>query len=59
MTVNSTMMLREKKTSSKKKYFKDFINQFAEFLIYKFSELTKEARLKSERIQRMQMKTSC
>jgi hypothetical protein len=40
----------------KKKYFKDFTNQFAEFLISKFSELTKEARLKLERIQRMQIK---
>ncbi len=39
----------------KKKYFKNFIDQFAEFLISKFSELTKEARLKSERIQRMQI----
>jgi beta-N-acetylglucosaminidase len=51
------MMLREKRTSSKKKkYFKDFTNQFVEFLIFKFFELTKEARLKSERIQRMQIK---
>ncbi len=40
----------------KKKYFKNLIDQFAEFLISKFSELTKEARLKSERIQRMQIK---
>jgi hypothetical protein len=40
----------------KKKYFKDLTNQFAEFLISKFSELTKETRLKSERIQRMQIK---
>ncbi len=39
----------------KKKYFKDLTNQFAEFLISKFSELTKEARLKFERIQRMQI----
>ncbi len=39
----------------KKKYFKNLIDQFAEFLISKFSELTKEARLKSERIQRMQI----
>jgi beta-N-acetylglucosaminidase len=31
------------------------MNQFAEFLIFKFSELTKEARLKFERIQRMQI----
>jgi hypothetical protein len=40
----------------KKKYFKNLTNQFAEFLISKFSELTKETRLKSERIQRMQIK---
>jgi hypothetical protein len=40
----------------KKKYFKDFTNQFAEFLISKFFELTKEARLKFERIQKMQIK---
>jgi hypothetical protein len=40
----------------KKKYFKDLTNQFAEFFILKFSELTKEARLKFERIQRMQIK---
>jgi hypothetical protein len=40
----------------KKKYFKNFTNQFAEFFIFKFSELTKEARLKFERIQRMQIK---
>jgi beta-N-acetylglucosaminidase len=40
----------------KKKYFKDLIDQFVEFFIFKFSELTKEARLKSERIQRMQIK---
>ncbi len=40
----------------KKKYFKNFTNQFAEFFISKFSELTKEARLKFERIQRMQIK---
>jgi hypothetical protein len=40
----------------KKKYFKNLTNQFAEFLISKFSELTKEARLKFEQIQRMQIK---
>jgi hypothetical protein len=40
----------------KKKYFKNFTNQFAEFFISKFFELTKEARLKLERIQRMQIK---
>ncbi len=40
----------------KKKYFKNFIDQFVEFFISKFSELTKKARLKFERIQRMQIK---
>jgi hypothetical protein len=40
----------------KKKHFKNFTNQFAEFLIFKFFKLTKKARLKSERIQRMQIK---
>jgi hypothetical protein len=40
----------------KKKYFKNLTNQFVEFLIFKFSELTKKARLKFERIQRMQIK---
>jgi hypothetical protein len=40
----------------KKKYFKDLTNQFVEFLISKFSEWTKKARLKFERIQRMQMR---
>jgi hypothetical protein len=40
----------------KKKYFKDFTNQFVEFFISKFSELTKKKRLKFERIQRMQIK---
>jgi hypothetical protein len=40
----------------KKKYFKDFTNQFVEFFIFKFSELTKKARLKFKRIQRMQIK---
>ncbi len=40
----------------KKKYFKNLIDQFAEFLISKFSELTKRTRLKFERIQRMQIK---
>jgi beta-N-acetylglucosaminidase len=32
------------------------MNQFVELLISKFFELTKEARLKFERIQRMQIK---
>jgi hypothetical protein len=40
----------------KKKYFKDLRNQFAEFFIFKFFELTKETRLKYERIRRMQIK---
>jgi hypothetical protein len=48
-------MFREKRTSLKKKYFKNFIDQFAEFLISKFFELAKKTRLKSERIQRMQI----
>ncbi len=46
----------KKNVIKKKKYFKDFTNQFVEFFISKFSELTKEARLKFERIQRMQIK---
>jgi beta-N-acetylglucosaminidase len=46
----------KKKHHQKKKYFKDFTNQFAELLIFKFSELTKKTRLKFERIQRMQIK---
>ncbi len=46
----------KKNIIKKKKYFKNVIDQFIEFLISKFSELTKEARLKSERIQRMQTK---
>jgi beta-N-acetylglucosaminidase len=45
-----------KKNIIKKKYFKNLIDQFAEFFIFKFSELTKKARLKSERIQKMQIK---
>ncbi len=45
----------KKNIIKKKKYFKNFIDQFAEFFISKFFELTKEARLKSERIQRMQI----
>jgi hypothetical protein len=45
------MMLREKRTSLKKKYFKNFIDKFAEFLISKFL-----ARLKSERVHKMQIK---
>jgi hypothetical protein len=49
-------MLREKKTSSKKKKFKNFIDQFDEFFISKFFKLAKETRLKFDRIQRMQKK---
>ncbi len=45
----------KKNIIKKKKYFKNFINQFAEFFISKFSELAKKTRLKSERIQRMQI----
>jgi hypothetical protein len=45
----------KKNIIKKKKYFKNFIDQFAEFFIFKFSELTKKARLKFERIQRMQI----
>jgi beta-N-acetylglucosaminidase len=40
----------------KKKYFKNLTNQFVEFLIFKFFELTKETRLNFERIQKMQIK---
>ncbi len=46
----------KKNIIKKKKYFKDFTNQFVKFLIFKFSELTKKTRLKFERIQRMQIK---
>jgi beta-N-acetylglucosaminidase len=46
----------KEKHHEEKKYIKNFTNQFVEFFIFKFSELTKEARLKSERIQRMQIK---
>ncbi len=46
----------KKNIIKKKKYFKNFIDQFAEFFISKFFELAKETRLKSERIQRMQIK---
>jgi hypothetical protein len=46
----------KKNIIKKKKYIKNFTNQFAEFLIFKFSELTKKTRLKFERIQRMQIK---
>jgi beta-N-acetylglucosaminidase len=46
----------KKNIIKKKKYFKDFTNQFVEFFIFKFSELTKEARLKFERIQKIQIK---
>ncbi len=45
----------KKNIMKKKKYIRNFTNQFAEFFIFKFSELTKKARLKSERIQRMQI----
>jgi hypothetical protein len=46
----------KKNIIKKKKYFKNLIDQFAEFFISKFSELAKETRLKSERIQKMQIK---
>ncbi len=46
----------KKNIIKKKKYFKNLINQFVEFLISKFFELTKKTRLKFERIQRMQIK---
>ncbi len=46
----------KKNIIKKKKYFKNFIDQFAEFFISKFSELAKETRLKFERIQKMQIK---
>jgi beta-N-acetylglucosaminidase len=46
----------KKNIIKKKKYFKNLTNQFVEFFIFKFSELTKKARLKSERIQKMQVK---
>ncbi len=46
----------KKNIIKKKKYFKNLIDQFAEFFISKFSELTKETRLKFERIQRIQIK---
>ncbi len=45
----------KKNIIKKKKYFKNLIDQFAEFFIFKFFELTKKARLKSERIQKMQI----
>ncbi len=45
----------KKNIIKKKKYFKNLIDQFVEFFISKFSELAKETRLKSERIQRMQI----
>jgi hypothetical protein len=38
----------KKSIIKKRKYFKDFIDQFDEFLISKFSELTKKTRIKSE-----------
>jgi hypothetical protein len=44
-----------KKNIIKKKYFKNFIDQFAEFLISKFFELTKKARLKFKRTQKIQI----
>jgi hypothetical protein len=46
----------KKNIIKKKKYFKNLIDQFVEFFISKFFELTKEARLKFEWIQRMQIK---
>jgi hypothetical protein len=46
----------KKNIIKKKEYFKNLIDQFAEFFISKFSELTKKARLKFKRIQRMQIK---
>ncbi len=45
----------KKNIIKKKKYFKNLIDQFAEYLIFKFSDLTKNARLKSKRIQKMQI----
>ncbi len=45
----------KKNIIKKKKYFKNLIDQFVEFFISKFFELAKETRLKSERIQRMQI----
>ncbi len=46
----------KKNIIKKKKYFKNLIDQFAEFFISKFSELVKRTRLKFERIQKMQIK---
>jgi beta-N-acetylglucosaminidase len=46
----------KKERHQKKKVLQRFTNQFVEFFIFKFSELTKETRLKFERIQRMQIK---
>jgi hypothetical protein len=46
----------KEKIIKKKKYFKNLTNQFAKFFIFKFFELTKETRLKFERIQKMQIK---
>jgi hypothetical protein len=40
----------KKNVIKKKKYFKNLIDQFVEFLISKFFELAKKTRLKSERI---------
>jgi hypothetical protein len=45
----------KEKHHQKKIYFKNLIDQFAEFFISKFFELAKKTRLKSERIQRMQI----
>ncbi len=45
----------KKNNIKKKKYFKNLIDQFAEFFISKFFELAKKARLKFERIQKMQI----
>jgi hypothetical protein len=46
----------KKNIMKKKKYIKNLTNQFAEFFIFKFFELTKKTRLKSEWIQKMQIK---
>jgi hypothetical protein len=45
----------KKNIIKKKKYFKNFIDQFVEFFISKIFELTKKTRLKFERIQKMQI----
>ncbi len=45
----------KKNIIKKRKYFKNFIDQFVEYLISKFFDLTKKIRLKSKRIQKMQI----